>query len=299
MPDAPSKRGWSRIAQFQDCEQFWAYQTLGVPELGVATVQPKIRPDYFTFGSAFHEAMKARFRGGDLNDMLSAGLEKIDYDCNNFDNLIPLRTDLMESLAELIGQYVAKRGPKREFVPVEVNGKLGVEIELEAALPGGTPMTFRIDLVTMYAGHVVVPEHKTTSRDLPLFFQQWYLDQKSTGYIWALRQHGFPEANKLLVNAVKKPRKNAKERKYEFEVQMFERSEDELRRWAYETEDLLRRMDQVAQGSRRPIRRTANCIDMFGGICPFHLLCRYGAKAELVAQFRTQSVDEEVNGGWS
>lgn len=298
MPDAPSRRGWSKISMFQDCEQFWSYGEIGVPELGIATIRPVTKPDYFTTGAAFHEAMKARFRGGNMHDMLAAALDVIDRDCSNYTNLATERERLMADLSEMVVQYVAKRGAKREFEPIEIEGKPAVEIELADTLPSGREITFRLDLVTTYGGFIVVPEHKTTSRDFTLFFLQFALDQKSTGYVWAVNRR-IPGTNKLLVNAVKKPRKNSKDRTYDFEVQMFERSAEELSRWEFETDTLLHRMDEVAAGHVRPIRRTANCIDQFGGICPFHGLCRYGPKADLLSKFRTTAPEEEeVNGSW-
>lgn len=309
MPDGPSPRGWSRIEQFQACEQYWSYQVLGIPELGIPTVQPKVKADYFTIGSAFHEGMKARFRGGTLNDMMVAALDIIERDCAAYENLAEAHDWLVEYIATLLAQYCQRRGAKREFEPLmlSVGGAEpvpAVEIEFPMTLPQGTEMTVRIDLVTTYGGHPVVPEHKTTSRDFVVFFQEFVLDAKCTGYLYALRKSGDPqvvEANKILINAVKKPRKNAKVLEFDFDVNLTERSEAEFERWAFESEYLMRQMDDVRERRRPPIRRTKNCVDSFGKVCPYHGLCKYGPRVEMLARYRTTQLPkvDEVNGGAS
>jgi hypothetical protein len=290
MSDGPSPRGYSRIQQFLDCQQRWAFATLGVPELHIPRLAPTTRPDYFTFGSAFHAAMAARYRGGNESDMLTAAIELIEKDCYNFVNLGLSRTYMTEEITELIGAYVSQYGSERDLIPIQVDGKDAVEIEVDCRLPHGSLITTRIDLITMYDGVPAVPEHKTTSKDFSRFFVEFDMEAKCTGYIYACRVKLGLDVRNVLINAVRKPNKKAKERVYQLGRHMTQRSDRELERWAASAEQALDLMDAVAVGLATPVQNTAQCINKFTGEkCDYLPLCKYGISTDTLRNYKEPS----------
>lgn len=282
MSEGPSPRGYSRIHEFQGCEQAWDYQANGIPELGVQPIRPAVKEDYFVIGSAYHEAMRAKFRGGRSADMLTAAIETVDRACFQYDNINAERGRILDFVTEAVGSYLAHFGEDREFETLHLP-KVGpaTELDLDCTLPDGQLLTVKIDLLAKVNDIPSVIEWKTTGADFGTFFQQFDLDAKSTGYVYAVRQN-FPDLDlrTVVVPAIKKPRKNAKEIKFEFGQKITQRNDGELERWAIDTGYLLSQMDLVTQRRRLPVRNTKSCVNAFGKVCPFKPICKYGWNKE-------------------
>jgi len=282
MSDGPSPRGYSRIHEFQECEQKWDYQVNGIPELGVQAIRPAIKEDYFIIGSAYHEAMRAKFRGGRLQDMLTAAIETVDRACAQYENVNAERGRILDFVTEAVGYYVSQFGEEPEFDVVMIPGVgPATELELEVALPDLQMLTVKIDLVARVNDTPAVIEWKTTGSEFGSFFQQFDMDAKSTGYVYAMRQR-FPnlDIRSVVVPTLKKPRKNSKEMKFEFQQKITQRTDSELERWAIDTSYLLSQMDVVTKRQRLPVRNTKSCVNAYGKVCPFKPICKYGWQAE-------------------
>lgn len=297
MSDGPSPRGYSRIHEFQECEQRWDYQVNGIPELEVLPLRPAVKEDYFIIGAAYHEAMRAKFRGGRTGDMLTAAIETVDRACYTYENVNSERGRILDFVTEAVGAYIAHFGEDPEFEVVSLP-KVGpaTELELEASLPDLQMLTVKIDLLAKVDGFPSVVEWKTTGADLGTFYQQFDMDAKSTGYVYAVRQH-FPDLDvrKIVVPVIKKPRKNAKELKFEFGQKITERNDAELERWAIDTSYLLTQMDVVTKRQRLPVRNTKSCVNAYGKVCPFKPICKYGWNKEAYRD-HYKMVDPLANG---
>jgi hypothetical protein len=282
MSDGPSPRGYSRIHEFQECEQKWDYQVNGIPELAVPAIRPAVKEDYFVIGSAYHEAMRAKFRGGKTGDMLTAAIETIDRACSSYENVNLERGRILDFTTEAVGYYLSIFGEEPEFEVIQIPGVgPATELELEASLPDLQMLTVKIDLAARVNGDPAIIEWKTTGSEFGSFFQQFDMDAKSTGYVYAMRQR-FPnlDIRSVVIPTLKKPRKNAKELKFEFQQKITQRSDAELDRWAIDTSYLLSQMDLVTQRRRLPVRNTKSCVNAYGKVCPFKPICKYGWQAE-------------------
>jgi len=298
----PSPRGYSRVWEFQRCEQLWDYETNGVPELGVGPLAAPTCHDYIAIGTCFHEAMRARNRGGSFEDSVVAASEALDFLCATYNNLAPDAAKLRDFLCELISQYALKFGDNRELDPyILPDGTKLVEQQFDIILPDQQLLTARVDLVCFWQGVPTVVDYKTTADDLAYYFQQFDMDSKCTAYVYGAKQRfGFEHVNVAII-AARKPRKNPKTKewpeplKFDFDVHITQRSPRELERWADKTMSLLKQMNEVTQRRRLPIQDDQQCLDKYRKICVYKPLCKYGLRQEVVSQFKT-GVNIEMEG---
>jgi CRISPR/Cas system-associated exonuclease Cas4 (RecB family) len=165
-------------------------------ELGL---QPTVTGEALSFGSAWHRAMEARWKGESAEAALAAAVAEV----QNLDEL------QVATLAGLLRGYYAyyKNDPIKELMP-----------EQEFAMPLARSRTFdaagKIDgLGTLSDGRKVLLEHKTTSDPIDAESDYWLrlrANLQIMQYVHAARAHDF-NVEVILYDVVKKPAIRPKE----------------------------------------------------------------------------------------
>jgi hypothetical protein len=176
----------SRMSTLLACprKHFWRYEIC---------LQSSTKSDALRFGTAWHNAMEARWRGADYDAALAAALpEGIDLD--------PV---LCATLAGLLAGYC--RHHKDEIIK-----EIHPEIEFSAPLAGSLSFDVagKIDgLGVLHDGRLVLIEHKTAGEDIGPESDYWLrlrLNQQIMQYVLAARSLGW-NVEHVIYDVVRKP----------------------------------------------------------------------------------------------
>ena len=140
------------------------------------------------FGSAWHQAMEARWRGGDYDDALAAALP----DGATLDEL------QVATLASLLAGYFERFGDRDELVK-----ELAPEVEFRGRMQGSRSFeaSGRIDgLAVLRDGRLALIEHKTTSDSVAPDSDYWLslrLNPQILQYVLVARVLGRSEERRV------------------------------------------------------------------------------------------------------
>jgi len=155
-------------------------------------------------GSAVHNAIDARFKGADIDEVCRTAQgvqhngEDLEYD--------------RWTAYTLAHQYCWRWGHLRETNPTDMmfDRCLASEIAFELPIPGvrGLRVAGKIDrIVQLTDGRIVIAETKTCSEDIEpgsLYWQVAEIDTQETLYVWAARKMGY-NVNSVIRDVIRKP----------------------------------------------------------------------------------------------
>jgi hypothetical protein len=177
----------SRMAAWLACprKHFWRYEM---------ALQPATKSDALRFGTAWHSAMEARWRGADYDTALAAALpEGVDLDAVQ-----------CATLAGLLAGYY------RQYSGTEIVKELHPEVEFRQKLAGSRTFDVagKIDgLGVLHDGRIALIEHKTCGEDIGPESEYWLrlrANPQIMQYVLAARALGW-NVEQVIYDVTRKP----------------------------------------------------------------------------------------------
>lgn len=274
--------GGSRLKAFQRCKRLYYLKYLkGVERVEVSEPLSwghAIHAGLFHFYQNLEEARKR----SQIEQLIA---ESIHAAVNLDQRPDPERELFTDSVISCLDQYFTHY--QREIYDPS-HGMQPVAAEVPISLQVGSfTHTGRLDLLATFAGHLCIPDHKTTSMDWARFFRRWKLDLSLRGYVLAYYKHT-GKLLSVLINGIR--RRNDKAMTCEFQRDLIHFSEREMEETEYEIADIRR--DIASRDPSRAIewpKTGESCQGLFE--CEMRSYCLH-PEADLLS-YRERSEKEE------